>query len=83
MHVWFLHKRLISDVFDKDRALMIQEELFNILCKYGICNVPPVCILYAGVYPPRSSLASFFVILHVRVQGKILLAASEKLVLVN
>jgi len=31
MHFWFLHKRLISDTIDKHLALMIQEELFNIL----------------------------------------------------
>jgi cytochrome b pre-mRNA-processing protein 3 len=31
MHVWFLHKRLIQDTHDLDAALMVQEELFNIL----------------------------------------------------
>lgn len=31
MHIWFLHKRLISDTIDKHLALLIQEELFNIL----------------------------------------------------
>ena len=29
MHIWFLHKRLISDNIDKENALMLQEELFN------------------------------------------------------
>jgi cytochrome b pre-mRNA-processing protein 3 len=31
MHIWFLHKRLIHDAHDLDAALMVQEELFNIL----------------------------------------------------
>lgn len=31
MHVWFLHKRLISEVEDPHRAALIQEELFDIL----------------------------------------------------
>jgi cytochrome b pre-mRNA-processing protein 3 len=30
MHVWFLHKRLLSDSEDPHRAAMIQEELFDI-----------------------------------------------------
>jgi cytochrome b pre-mRNA-processing protein 3 len=31
MHVWFLHKRLISDEKDPHNAALIQEELFDIL----------------------------------------------------
>jgi cytochrome b pre-mRNA-processing protein 3 len=30
MHVWFLHKRLVSDANDPHRSLLIQEELFDI-----------------------------------------------------
>jgi hypothetical protein len=40
MHIWFLHKRLInSDVHDKELALMIQEELFNILWDDTLCRI--------------------------------------------
>jgi hypothetical protein len=39
MHIWMLHKRLIHDEIDKDRALMIQEELFNILWEDTICRL--------------------------------------------
>ncbi|GAX22474.1 hypothetical protein FisN_14Hh090 [Fistulifera solaris] len=39
MHVWFLHKRLIHDDIDRDRALMIQEELFNILWEDTLCRI--------------------------------------------
>lgn len=39
MHIWFLHKRLISDEYDKDVALMIQEELFNILWEDTTCRI--------------------------------------------
>lgn len=31
MHVWFLHKRLLSDQVDSHLALLVQEELFDIL----------------------------------------------------
>jgi cytochrome b pre-mRNA-processing protein 3 len=31
MHIWFLHKRLISDQVDPHFSLMVQEELFDIL----------------------------------------------------
>jgi cytochrome b pre-mRNA-processing protein 3 len=31
MHIWFLHKRLINDRIDPHFALLIQEELFDIL----------------------------------------------------
>jgi cytochrome b pre-mRNA-processing protein 3 len=30
MHLWFLHKRLISDKADNHAALLVQEELFDI-----------------------------------------------------
>lgn len=30
MHIWFLHKRLISNIDDPHRAALIQEELFDI-----------------------------------------------------
>lgn len=30
MHLWFLHKRLISNTHDKHSALLVQEELFDI-----------------------------------------------------
>jgi len=39
MHLWFLHKRLISDVNDKEFALMVQEELFNILWLDTTCRI--------------------------------------------
>lgn len=39
MHIWLLHKRLISDKFDEDSALMIQEELFNILWEDTMCRI--------------------------------------------
>lgn len=39
MHIWFLHKRLIHDDIDKERALMIQEELFNILWEDTMCRI--------------------------------------------
>lgn len=39
MHIWFLHKRLISDGVDKDTALLIQEELFNILWDDTTCRI--------------------------------------------
>jgi hypothetical protein len=31
MHVWFLHKRLLADRVDPHQALLVQEELFDIL----------------------------------------------------
>lgn len=31
MHVWFLHKRLVSDKEDSHTSLLVQEELFDIL----------------------------------------------------
>lgn len=31
MHIWFLHKRLVADKNDEDVALMVQEELFDML----------------------------------------------------
>jgi cytochrome b pre-mRNA-processing protein 3 len=39
MHLWFLHKRLISDGLDKDTALLVQEELFNILWDDTTCRI--------------------------------------------
>jgi cytochrome b pre-mRNA-processing protein 3 len=39
MHVWFLHKRLISDVDDRESALLVQEELFNILWDDAACRI--------------------------------------------
>lgn len=39
MHIWFLHKRLIADIVDKQTALMIQEELFNILWLDTTCRI--------------------------------------------
>ena len=39
MHIWFIHKRLINDTHDKDYALMIQEELFNILWDDTTCRI--------------------------------------------
>lgn len=39
MHIWFLHKRLIGDLQDRDTALMIQEELFNILWEDTTCRI--------------------------------------------
>jgi len=39
MHIWFLHKRLTSDKIDEDSALMIQEELFNILWEDTTCRI--------------------------------------------
>ena len=39
MHLWFLHKRLISDEVDRNMALMIQEELFNILWDDTTCRI--------------------------------------------
>lgn len=39
MHLWFLHKRLVADEIDKDTALMIQEELFNIFWEDTTCRI--------------------------------------------
>jgi|UPI000581B288 cytochrome b pre-mRNA-processing protein 3 len=39
LHLWFLHKRLAADEFDKETALMIQEELFNILWEDTTCRI--------------------------------------------
>lgn len=39
MHIWFLHKRLIADTTDRNLALMIQEELFNILWDDSLCRI--------------------------------------------
>lgn len=39
MHIWFLHKRLIADAVDRELALMIQEELFNILWDDTTCRI--------------------------------------------
>ena len=39
MHIWFLHKRLISDKIDEETALSIQEEMFNILWEDTTCRI--------------------------------------------
>jgi len=39
LHIWLLHKRLISDHDDPETALMIQEELFNILWDDTTCRI--------------------------------------------
>ncbi|GKY98026.1 hypothetical protein MPSEU_000760700 [Mayamaea pseudoterrestris] len=39
MHIWFIHKRLILDTINKDYALMLQEELFNILWDDTTCRI--------------------------------------------
>lgn len=39
MHIWFLHKRLISDKVDKQTARLIQKELFNILWEDTACRI--------------------------------------------
>jgi cytochrome b pre-mRNA-processing protein 3 len=39
MHVWFLHKRLISDGGDPHMAALIQEELFDILWTDTTCRM--------------------------------------------
>ncbi|KAL7578575.1 hypothetical protein ACA910_011631 [Epithemia clementina (nom. ined.)] len=39
LHIWMLHKRLVSDTYDAPRALAIQEELFNILWEDTMCRV--------------------------------------------
>jgi hypothetical protein len=39
MHLWFLHKRLISDFEDRDNALLVQEELFHILWDDTTCRI--------------------------------------------
>ena len=39
MHVWFLHKRLISDTKDPHMAALIQEELFDILWTDTTCRM--------------------------------------------
>jgi cytochrome b pre-mRNA-processing protein 3 len=39
MHLWFLHKRLIADGYDKSTALGIQEELFRIMWDDTTCRI--------------------------------------------
>jgi len=39
LHIWLLHKRLLHDTVDKDGALLVQEELFNILWEDTICRI--------------------------------------------
>lgn len=45
LHIWLLHKRLLADEYDKDTALAVDEELFNILWDDTTCR-----IRQAGVY---------------------------------
>ena len=39
MHLWFLHKRLVADTYDKQTALLVQEELFNALWDDTACRI--------------------------------------------
>ena len=49
MHVWLLHKRLLADTYDKNSALSIDEEFFNVLWDDTTCRIRQTGVMEISV----------------------------------
>ena len=67
MHLWFYHKRLISDTTDEDFAVLTQEELFHILWDDTVCRIraqPTVQELFVNKYLSQVQQYTFLHLTH-------------------